>query len=54
MQAKAENKISIYGPKADGTYARDQRASWRDPRAQVFPGADAAWAVRAGRSVRKS
>jgi len=27
-------------------------AQWRDPRAQVFPGADALRAVRAGSSVR--
>jgi hypothetical protein len=38
-----KNRIMIY----------DQRAGWRDPRAQVFPGADALWAVRAGRDVRE-
>jgi hypothetical protein len=32
--------------------AGDQRAGWRDPRAQVFPGANALWAIRAGCFVR--
>jgi hypothetical protein len=29
----------------------DQRARGRDPRPQIFPGTDAVWAVRAGRSL---
>src|SRR5262249_57022051 len=32
--------------------AGDQRAGWRDPRTQAFPGAHALRAGRAGRSVR--
>jgi hypothetical protein len=49
------NRIMIYGPKNDGTYVvefmtaeaiGDQRAGWRDPRAQALPGANALWAVR--------
>src|ERR687888_327085 len=34
--------------------ARDQRARRRDGRPQIFPGADAVWAVRAGRDVREA
>jgi len=40
--SSSQNRIMIYGPK---------RARWRDPRAQVFPGANAVRAVRARRSV---
>jgi hypothetical protein len=38
-------RISDGGRRGPG----DQRAGWRDPRAQAFPGANALWAVRAGR-----
>ena len=31
--------------------ARDQRAGWRDTCAQIFPGANAVWAVCAGRDA---
>jgi hypothetical protein len=51
-----KNRIMVFGPKTDGTYVRrqdagHQRAGWRDPRPQAFPGADALWALRAGCSV---
>ena len=58
-----QGRILIYGPKTDGNLyhrvshgrrrvAGDQRAGWRDPRTQAFPGAYALRAGRAGRSVR--
>jgi hypothetical protein len=63
MTTTITNRIMIYGPKDDGTYIIESRiadgealaigrAGRTDPRAQVFPGADALWAIRAGRSVR--
>ena len=61
MTVTAKNRVMIFGPKADGTYvlsSRRQRGRRCDlnPRnrgsgAQIFPGAYAVWAVRAGRSV---
>ena len=55
-----QDRIMIHGPKSDGTYiiefrmadggvVGDQRAGWRDPRTQAFPGAHALRAIRAGR-----
>ena len=63
MQAKAQDKITIYGPKTDGTYlvefraadwaiARDLHSGKRSGRAAPFPGPDALWAGCAGCSVR--
>jgi hypothetical protein len=64
MTTAGKNRIMIYGREdrrylhhriqdGRGRGVNDQRAGWRDPRAQVFPGADALWAVRAGRDVRE-
>src|SRR5262245_29264368 len=57
--AGGKNRIMIYGPKNDGTYveishlgwrgAGGQRAGWRDSRAETFSGANALWAICAGR-----
>jgi hypothetical protein len=63
MHAKAQDKITIYGPKTDGTYlvefraadwaiARDLHSGKRSGRAAPFPGPDALWAGCAGCSVR--
>jgi hypothetical protein len=61
MTVTAKDRVMIFGPKVDGTYvlsSRRQRGDAGDlnPRdrgsgAQIFPGAYAVWAVRAGRSV---
>jgi len=62
MQAKARDKITIYGPKTDDTYlvefraadwaiARDLHSGKRSGRAAPFPGPDALWAGCAGCSV---
>src|SRR5262249_25553258 len=47
------NRIMIYGPKPDGTYGVEFKtthgealamcAGWGDPRAEIFPGANAVW-----------
>jgi hypothetical protein len=58
-----KNRIMIYGPKNDGTYIVEFRTADGEelaisvPRNETavlkhFPGADAEWVVRTGRSVR--
>jgi hypothetical protein len=59
MKAKAEDKITIYGPKSDGTYIVEFRTAAGEalaisiPRTEAtvirhFSGANALWACRAG------